>query len=134
MKNKIHFVIAVDHVVDLITNSSSELFVIENKCAKDAIVDIINEALSGITTVSIDSVEDRFKKDGHVWDNEGEITNALEAFPEGAREELREKYFKDPRYYGVSFDRDWIYQLNNEGKDLRKRLAAVGFELVDTDY
>lgn len=128
------FRMRVDHVIDLITNSSSELFVIENKCAKDAIVDLVNKALDGITSVSADSVEDRFQKDGHLGDQEWEIQSALEKFPEADREELRNKYFKEPRYYGVVFDRDWVYQMNNDGNDVRSKLAEIGFELVDTDY
>lgn len=134
MKNKITFKFQIDHILDLITNSSSELFVIENKCAKETIAELINEALKNIITVKVSEIEERFKKDGQS-DCTWEIDNALELFPETDREMLKEKYFTTPKYYGISFDRDWIYRLNNEGrKDLRSILTGIGFEMVDSDY
>jgi len=134
-KRKVFAYLKIDHIIDLITNSSSELFVIENKCAKETICEIINEALKGATSVTVDCIEERFTKDGDLYSQEYEIENALKMFPENAIEELKEKYFKNPKYYGVSFDRDWIYQMDNDlNFDVRSKLINIGFELVDTDY
>lgn len=134
MKKKLHFVFKFDHIIDIITNSSSELFVIENKCAKTMLVDLLNNALKGIKNITEDDIEDRFKKDGDMYDQQYEIDNALELFPEDDRDILKEKYFSSPKYYGISFDRDWIYNLNSKCIDIRNILIEIGFELVDTDY
>lgn len=125
----------IDHVIDLITNSSSELFVMEAKVSKDLIVEMINESLKGTTSVSVDSIEERFFKEGNTYDADWKIEQALEVFPENVRAELKEKYFVNPVYWGVAFDRDWIYRQDNDnGVDVRSKLIELGFELVDTDY
>lgn len=134
-KNKIVGFIKVDHIIDLITNSSSELYVIQATMSKEIIAEMINATLSGITSVSVDSIEDRLNDNSDsVSDHEWQINQALEAFPVEAREELREKYFKNPAYYGVVFDRDWIYEQDNIGNDVRHRLEQIGFEMINGDY
>lgn len=135
MTNKITFIFQFDHIIDIITNSSSELFVIENKCAKDTLLEMLNSALSGITKVTDYDIEERFFKDGSYYDQESKIDFSLEIFEDKDREEIKNKYFSSPKYYGISFDRDWIYTLNNDkGIDLRSKLTSIGFELIDTDY
>jgi len=121
--------IRIDSIVDLITNSSSELFVIENKMTKEVLIELVNNALKGITSISNYSIEDRFVKDEAPYDSN--IDYILEKFPEEDREMLREKYFTDPRWYGISFDRDWISERDG---DVREILTKIGFELIDTDY
>jgi hypothetical protein len=51
------------------------------------------------------------------------VDNILEYFPESDREMLREKYFTDPRYYSISFDRDYMED------SAREILRNLGFEL-----
>lgn len=134
-KNKLVFKFTFDHIIDIITNSSSELFVIENKCAKEMIVEMVNEALKGCTSISINSIEERFFNDSETpGTHEWKINDTLENFPEEAREEIKQKYFTKPKYYGVVFDRDWVYNQNNEGFDVRDKLFKLGFTLEDTDY
>jgi hypothetical protein len=125
----------INHVIDLITNSSSELFVLEAKTNKRLIVELVNEALKGATYISEDSIEDRIFKEGNLYDADWKIEEALKAFPENVREELKAKYFTNPNYYGVAFDRDWVYRMDNDqGIDVRSEMASLGFEMVDSDY
>jgi len=124
----------IDHTIDLITNSSSELFVMEAKTSKQLVVEMLNEALKGATTVSLDSIEERVIKDCRQYEADLKIDEALALFPEGTREELRAKYLTEPNYFGVSFDRDWVYEMDNNGIYVRDILSNLGFELIDTDY
>jgi len=124
--------IRIDSIVDLITNSSSELFVIENKMSKELLIELVNKALAGHSKINEWCIENRFVKDERF--EEWELDDILSKFPESDREMLKEKYFSDPRYYGISFDRDWIYSEKNDGFDVRKVLSDLGFELIDTDY
>lgn len=124
----------INHVIDLITNSSSELFVLEAKMNKKLIVELVNEALKGATSITEDSIEERIFKEGHVYDGEWQIQEALEKFPENVREELKAKYFTNPNYWGVVFDRDWVYEMDSQGIDVRFKMSQLGFELIDTDY
>ncbi len=126
--------IKIDHIVDLITNSSSELFVIENKITKQTIVELLNSALKGYSKVSESNIEDRFFKEGDLYSQEYDIEETINKFPEDVRTEIKDKYFTNPKYWGISFDRDWIYQLDNNGFSLRDALFEIGFELIDTDY
>lgn len=114
-------------MIDLITNSSSELYVIENTMAKSILVEMLNEAFKGTNRrFSEFSLDDRFVRNKAEY--ETYIDEILENFPESDREELRKKYFTDPRYYSVSFDRDYM-----EDSD-RKILYSLGFELEDGNY
>ncbi len=125
----------INHVIDLITNSSSELFVLEAKMNKKLIVELVNEALKGATSITEDSIEDRIFKDGHLYEADWKVDEALNAFPENVREELKAKYFTNPNYYGVVFDRDWVHQQDNDnGINIREKMSQLGFEMVDSDY
>jgi len=129
MKNKIYGFIRIDNMIDIITNSSSELFIIENTMTLPILVEMVNSALEGFSSVTENSVETRVTKTSE--QNDWEIENALEQFPEEDRDMLREKYFTDPKYYAVSFDRD---QICSSDIDVRGKLSEIGFELIDTDY
>lgn len=131
--NKLHFIISVDHIIDIITNSSSELFIIENKHTPEILAAMVNDALVGFThNVTPDDFEHRFKKDSNdMYSQQYEIDAALELFPDEEREQLREKYFTSPKYYAISFDRD---RISSSYVDVRGKLAEIGFELIDTDY
>ncbi len=119
--------IRIDNIIDLITNSSSELYVIENKMAKSLLVEMLNEAFQGTGRKFNEfSIDGRFVRDKSEY--ETYVDDILENFPESDREALRQKYFTDPRYYSISFDRDYM-----EDRD-RKILYSIGFELEDSDY
>jgi hypothetical protein len=121
MKKIIAF-IRIDNMVDIITNSSSELFVIENTMAKSLLVEIVNKALEGTKhKINEFCVDGRFKKDEAEY--ETYVDNILEYFPETDREMLREKYFTDPRYYSIAFDRDYMED------SVREILRNLGFEV-----
>lgn len=131
-KNKTFGFIRIDSMIDIITNSSSELFVIENKMAVPMLVEMVNEALCGSGfSISESSVELRKVKELSEYESDWEIDRALEMFPEAIRDELREKYFTEPNYYGIAFDRDEIW---SSDKDVRDILKNIGFELIDSDY
>ena len=120
-------IIRIDNMIDLITNSSSELYVIENNTAKTLLVKMLNEAFKGTNRRFTEfSIDDRFAKDKPDW--ELDVDALLENFPESDREELRQRYFSTPRFYAVSFDRDYMED------DDRQKLYSIGFELIDSDY
>ena len=120
-------IIRIDNMIDLITNSSSELYVIENNTAKTLLVEMLNEAFKGTKRRFTEfSIDDRFAKDKPDW--ELDVDALLENFPESDREELRQRYFSTPRFYAVSFDRDYMED------DDRQKLYSIGFELIDSDY
>lgn len=127
--NKIHFTINVDNMIDLITNSSSELYVIDNNMTIETLVEMVNTTLKDTGfSISEYDVEKRYIKDGDLYDQEYKIDQALELFPESEREKLKEQFFSKPLYYGISFDRDdFTYEA-------RQALESIGFECVDTDY
>jgi len=131
LRKKVVAFLHIDNMIDLITNSSSELFVIKASLSKDVIVEMVNEAIKGFSSISEDSLEMRFFKEGSIWDQDYKMTEMLEMFDEDDREEIKLKYLTNPKYYGVVFDRDYIYQ---SSIDVRSKLAEIGFELIDTDY
>ncbi len=76
----------------------------------------------------------RMVKDREDYEVEYQINEFLELIPEKDREEIKQKYFTDPKWYAISFDRDWVWNKDNEGFDVRNALSNIGFELIDTDY
>lgn len=122
-------IIRIDNMIDLITNSSSELFVIESKGrTAETLAELVNEALAGEYKVSPNDFESRFKKESSNYEMEWEIDNILENFPESDREMLREKYFSNGgNYFSIMFDRDWAYQ--NDYK-VHNKLVELGFEFI----
>lgn len=116
--------IRIDNMIDIITNSSSELFIIENNMAVPMLVELVNTAFNGKLKISEYNIEGIFNKDEYANTNIDEI---LDNFPESDREMLRTKYFTDPRWYKLSLDRDWIYRVERE-IPLRKILTEIGFE------
>ena len=119
--------IHIDSMIDIITNSSSELFVIENKLAKPLLVELVNTALTGTNhKITEFSIDDRFVKEKAEY--ETYVDEILENFPSEDREELRKRYFTDAKYYAISFDRDHMED------NVRTILYNLGFELIDSDY
>lgn len=132
MKNKIIAQIRIDSMIDIITNSSSELFVIKNCMEIEMIVDLVNKSLNDSQFhITESNVEKRIAKDLAEYEVDWKITEALELFPEDKRDEIKEKYLTEPNYYGIAFDRDHIYSSDT---DVRGILSKIGFELIDTDY
>lgn len=129
--NKIIFKIRIDHILDLITNSSSELFVIANSMEKATLVEMTNTALTG-TGFSIheNDIEERFINDNesvheHAW-KIAQMSQDLGI----TEDEFKEKMFATgPKWYGISFDRDEIYNSN-----VGIKLSELGYEMVNGDY
>jgi len=121
--------INVDHVIDIITNSSSELFLIKANQEQKVIEDLVKEALPMIGY----SFEVRCMEDGtlHEYETESRLDYILSHFAEEHRDEIREKYLSAPRYYAVIIDRDEDSEHDYVPRD---NLQALGFELVDSDY
>lgn len=132
MKRLIAF-IQIDNMIDLITNSSSELFVIKADKPKEMLAELCREALRDYRpNFTIEDISDRIFEGSHrEWEESSKVEQALEVFPEEVREELREKYLTKPNYYAVVFDRDWEYHQNYQPKRI---LEEIGFEMIDNDY
>ena len=126
-------IIRVENMIDLITNSSSELFVISAKnTTAQALSEMVNEALKGAYRVVPENFEKRFKKESSNYEIEWEVENILENFPEEDRETLREKYFSDGgNYFAFMQDRDDSYRNDYKVKD---KLIELGFEFMGSDY
>ena len=126
---KVTAVIRIENVIPLITNSSSELFVIE---AKDKTAEMLSEMVNAAikqNIVSPYSFEKRFKKESSNYGMEWEIDNILENFPEGDREKLRNQYFTDGgNYFAIMFDRD------EDNSKIKEVLTELGFEFMGSDY
>ena len=129
---KVIAIIRVDNMIDLITNSSSELFVISAKdTTAKALAELVNAAV-GFQFASEDSFEKRYKKESYNYEMEYEIENILENFPEEDREALKEKYFKDGgNYFAITQDRDESSRNDYAVKD---KLIELGFEFMGSDY
>jgi hypothetical protein len=123
-------VIYIDNVIDLITNSSSELFVIAADKPKEIILALVNDALKDYLSC-VDFEERYFEGTHSVFEEDYMLKNLLENFPEKDREEVKAKYFSAPKYYGVVFDRDWDYAMDYAPRQI---LEDLGFTLIDSDH
>lgn len=130
-EKKMSFTINIDHVLDLITNSSSELFVIDAGMTKETLVEMVNEQLKGFSSINIHNIEERFSRDESPEDFQWKMDELLNCLDETDSAEIKEKYFTKPKFYGISFDRDYIYRSNI---DVRAKLCEIGFEFETGDY
>lgn len=121
-------ILKFDHRVGIITNSSSELFLIKANQDEELIRKMVEEALE----CSYD-FEVRYMEDGtlHDYEVESRMEYILSHFAEEHRAEIKEKYLSAPRYYAVIIDRDVDSELDYGP---RNNLQNLGFELVDSDY
>lgn len=128
MKNRTIAFVYVDNAIDLITNSSSELFTIRATQPKEVIEALVGEAMGDIY-YSMDVM--RLENSDGPNDEEWQLEQALSVFAPEDREEVRAKYFNKAKYYAVVVDRDAGYDTNFKHHD---NLIKLGFELVTTDY
>lgn len=125
-------IIQIDNFIDLITNSSSELFVIRADQAKEYLLELLNESLKGYTSFVPDGIEERmFEGNHYVSSEEYMLEETLAKFPVEARDEIKQKYLSKPRFYGVVFDRDWDAQQDYVPQRI---LESLGFELISSDH
>ena len=130
---KVLAIIRIENVIPLITNSSSELFVIEAKGkTAEMLAEMVNTSINPYDVVSPKSFEKRFKKESSNYDMDWEVDSILENFPEEDREKLRNQYFTDGgNYFAIMFDRDESYM--NKYK-VKNALIELGFEFMGSDY
>lgn len=126
MKNLV-FILRVDNTIDLITNSSSELFVIKSTKQKDVVIKMLEKALEDIYDYNIELGE-RVLKEKEEWEVDYEKTNFLNNFPEEKHAEI-EELFSQTNWYSFVIDRDHEYI-----REIENALIKIGFELIDTDY
>lgn len=126
MKNLV-FILRIDNTIDLITNSSSELFVIKSTKQKEVIIKLLEKALEGIYDYNI-KLGERVLKEKEEWEVDYEKTNFLNNFPEEKHEEI-EALFSQTNWYSFVIDRDHEYI-----REIENTLIKIGFELIDTDY
>lgn len=121
MKSKNLFIVSTHSFVDLITNSSTELYVCDGKKTIDAINDLLRKLL-----IHHDEVSGETHKFGDVFRQPLEISNytfQMHNFPE----QLREDYYKYherrySRYYFQDDDQDpEKMELENKEHDIRKK-------------
>lgn len=131
--NKIHFKIRLDHMIDLITNSSSELFVIANSMEKSVLVEMTNKVLEGTGfKISESCIEDRYlDNEDNVYDHNWQLEDMAEKLGQSKEEFMLTNFKNGPKWYGISFDRDQTYQSNY---DITALLAGIGYEMVNGDY
>lgn len=128
MKNRTIGFIRVDNVIDLITNSSSELFTIRANMAQSIIEELVVKAMDGLP---YDFSVMRLENSNGPRDEEWELDDALKVFAPEDREEIKQKYLGKAKYYAVVVDRDLGYDTNYKHHD---ELMKLGFELVTSDY
>lgn len=115
----------IDNAIDLITNSSSELFVIKGDKTIDMVVELVNEALKGMTSIDQWSVNAVHFDSGEYdqWEEENIIEDFLRNFSDERAEKLR-KIIKEEVNYEIYIDDNITYTY----PEIRTKLEAIGFE------
>ena len=117
----------VDNVIDLITNSSSELFTVRANMAQPIMEKLVAEALDIYYDFKVMRLENSDGPNDEDW----QIENALSIFAPEDREEIKTKYLGKAKYYAIVIDRDLASEYNYSHHE---KLKELGFELVDSDY
>lgn len=126
-KNRTIGFVYVDNAIDLITNSSSELFTIRATMVQD----IMEKLVADVMDVYYDFKVMRLENSDGPNEEEWQLNDALSIFAPEDRDEIKEKYLGKAKYYAVIVDRDLGYDTNYEH---HKKLEELGFELVSSDY
>lgn len=131
------YIIRIENSIDLITNSSSELFVIKGDKQKEMILEMMNQAFDeeGLSYRASDyELQPSFTYDkDYSFDFEYEKNRMIEMFGEDKRT-IVEQLFDDPdkaNYYHFMFDRDDEYRLDYK---IQSALTRIGFEFLGSDY
>ena len=129
------YILRVDNAIDLITNSSSELFVIKGDKQKEMVIEMISEAFKNNNIpacVSEWSIESMVTREEFYYEATWEKENLKEKFPVEKHHLIEELYGNEdsnPNFYGYRFDRDSEYR-----DDIRDALTSIGFEYIGSDY
>ena len=105
MSNKQKFKIRIDNSIDIITNSSSELFVIKGDRQKQDLIELLNSEIGKVVTFNDWSVHiSRFDDSEYdSFEEESIIANFLSNFSDEKAERLR-KIINEDSYFEIYID------------------------------
>ena len=125
MSNREKFKIRIDNSIDIITNSSSELFVIKGDRQKQDLIELLNSEIGKVVTFNDWSVHiSRF--DDSKYDSSEEesiISDFLSNFSDEKAEKLR-KIINEDTYFQIYID-DYTV---SEFPWIKDKLLEIGFQ------
>ena len=125
MSNKQKFKIRIDNSIDIITNSSSELFVIKGDRQKQDLIELLNSEIGKVVTFNEWSVDiSRFDDSEYdSFEEESIITDFLSNFSDEKAERLR-KIINEDSYFQLYID-DYTV---SEFPWIKDKLLEIGFQ------
>lgn len=125
MSNKQKFKIRIDNSIDIITNSSSELFVIKGDRQKQDLIELLNSEIGKVVTFNDWSVDiSRFDDSEHdSFEEESIIADFLSNFSDEKAERLR-KIINEDTYFQIYID-DYTV---SEFPWIKDKLLEIGFQ------
>jgi len=92
-KNIDMLIIKIENCIDIITNSSSELFVIKADKKKEIIYEMVKDALADITQIGLNDLEVRiFEGEHNTYEEDWMLNDFLDKIPEHKREEIKNQF------------------------------------------
>ena len=125
MSNKQKFKIRIDNSIDIITNSSSELFVIKGDRQKQDLIELLNSEIGKVVTFNDWSVDiSRFDDSEYdSFEEESIIADFLSNFSDEKAERLR-KIINEDTYFQIYID-DYVV---SEFPWIKDKLLEIGFQ------
>lgn len=125
MSNREKFKIRIDNSIDIITNSSSELFVIKGDRQKQDLIELLNSEIGKVVTFNDWSVDiSRFDDSEYdSFEEESIITDFLSNFSDEKAERLR-KIINEDTYFQIYID-DYTV---SEFPWIKDKLLEIGFQ------
>ena len=125
MSNKQKFKIRIDNSIDIITNSSSELFVIKGDRQKQDLIELLNSEIGKVVTFNDWSVYiSRFADSEYdSFEEESIISDFLSNFSDEKAERLR-KIINEDTYFQIYID-DYTV---SEFPWIKDKLLEIGFQ------
>lgn len=125
MSNKQKFKIRIDNSIDIITNSSSELFVIKGDRQKQDLIELLNSEIGKVVTFNDWSVDiSRFDDSEYdSFEEESIIADFLSNFSDEKAERLR-KIINEDTYFQIYID-DYTV---SEFPWIKDKLLEIGFQ------
>lgn len=125
MPNKQKFKIRIDNSIDIITNSSSELFVIKGDRQKQDLIELLNSEIGKVVTFNDWSVDiSRFDDSEYdSFEEESIIADFLSNFSDEKAERLR-KIINEDTYFQIYID-DYTV---SEFPWIKDKLLEIGFQ------
>lgn len=125
MSNKQKFKIRIDNSIDIITNSSSELFVIKGDRQKQDLIELLNSEIGKVVTFNDWSVYvSRFDDSEYdSFEEESIIADFLSNFSDEKAERLR-KIINEDTYFQIYID-DYTV---SEFPWIKDKLLEIGFQ------